>query len=180
MNSSEEPSSVPVSDPARGDPVTKDDLAALAELVQKSSRAQARASLKLEDIESKLEAGFAETRKERAQLKESASDLSPVLDALDLLHEAARMTRGGGNDALAEGLAGISARLTSFIEHAGLLRQGAAGDKPQGRLFRVVGTEADAGRAPGVITRVIRAAVTRGDQIVREGEVLIAPTEEES
>lgn len=165
---------------AEPDLASSDDFAALTDLVQKTSRAQARISLKLEDIESKLEAGFQEARMDRKALAQTANapvDLTAVLDALDLLQEAARTAQGGGNDALAGGITGISLRLSSFIERAGLTRQGAAGEQPDGRLFRVVGTEAQADCSPGAITRVIRAAVTSGDRIVREGEVLVAPGE---
>jgi molecular chaperone GrpE (heat shock protein) len=145
----------------------------LADAVQKIARAQARMSLKLDDVEGKLEAGLQELRQQQKQGNDDDDDgLDPVLDAVDLLEEAARTARRGGDETLATGIAGIGARLSTFLGDAGVSRVGAAGVPPDPRLFRVVGTEP--GHPAGVVTRVVRAAVLSGDKVLREGEVLIA------
>ena len=48
-----------------------------------------------------------------------------------------------------------------------------SGEAPDGRLFRVVGAEPSAALPEGVVARVVRAAVLRGDEILREGEVIV-------
>ncbi|MDP2340271.1 MAG: nucleotide exchange factor GrpE [Deltaproteobacteria bacterium] len=153
---------------------TSAEIATLTDVVQKMSRAQARISLKLDDVEGKLEAGFTDLRNGQAAGGDDLPRLDPVLDAVDLLEEAARSARLGGDPALAAGIASIGARLGTFLEDAGVARVGAVGAAPDPRLFRVVGTESSDEREAGVITRVVRAAVLSGDKLVREGEVLIA------
>jgi hypothetical protein len=47
------------------------------------------------------------------------------------------------------------------------------GIAPDGRHFRVVGVQPQPGDPEGLIARVVRAAVLQGEQVVREGEVLV-------
>lgn len=162
-----------------GEPATRTDVSAVADAMHKVARVQARMSLKLEDLEGKLEAGFQELRLHNSSRSPADTGVLPkldaVFDAVDLLEEAARTARASGNSALSEGIASIGLRLVEFIEQVGLSRVGATGVPPDARLFRVVGAEAGGQTHPaGVITRVVRAAVVKGNKIVREGEVLIA------
>jgi len=150
--------------------------AALAEGLQKSARAQARLTLQVEDLDRKLEGGLAELRGTLAAQKGVAAGVpsgaeprwDALLDALDLLDEAVRLA----DPALAPGLVGVVTRLGSFLTHSGLMRLAPIGDPPDGRMFRVVGTEADSRFAEGAIVRVVRAAVLRGEHLLREGEAI--------
>ena len=149
-----------------GEPATRTDVSAVADAMHKVARVQARMSLKLEDLHNSSRSP-ADTG--------VLPKLDAVFDAVDLLEEAARTARASGNSALSEGIASIGLRLVEFIEQVGLSRVGATGVPPDARLFRVVGAEAGGQTHPaGVITRVVRAAVVKGNKFVREGEVLIA------
>jgi hypothetical protein len=149
---------------------------ALLDAVQKCSRAQARMTLQVEDLERKLEGGLADLRSSLSAVKGAppgGSDGSEprwdeVLDALDLLHEAIHVA----DPALAPGLAGVAARLERFLTHSGLTRLAPIGQPPEGRLFRVVGTQPHPSLSEGAIARVVRAAVLRGGHLVREGEAI--------
>ncbi|KFE62429.1 hypothetical protein DB31_4139 [Hyalangium minutum] len=150
--------------------------APLAEAVQKSARAQARWGLQLEELERKLEGGFADLRSALLSSlsappgapSQVAPEWSELLDALDLLEEAIRLA----DPALAPGLKGVVARLERSLSHAGMTRVAPLGQLPDGRLFRVVGTEPRPGLAEGSIARVVRAAVLRGGALLREGEAI--------
>ena len=150
---------------------------ALLEAVQKSSRAQARLALQVEDLDRKLEGGLAELRGALSSREGTAPSLSAgpeplwdaLLDALDLLDEATRLA----DPALAPGLAGVSDRLVRFLAHSGLTRLAPLGHQPDGRLFRVVGTQPyPSNLVEGDVLHVVRAAVLRGEHLVREGEVI--------
>lgn len=148
----------------------------LVDSVQKSSRAQARLALHVEDLERKLEGGLAELRGSLSSLRGDAAGASAgaglrweeLLDALDLLEEAALLADG----ALASGLAGVTARLERFLSQAGLTRLAPLGQPPDGRLFRIVGTQPQSSLPEGTVVRVVRAAVLRGGHLVREGQVI--------
>jgi molecular chaperone GrpE (heat shock protein) len=148
----------------------------LLEAVQKSSRAQARLALQVEELERKLEGGFTEWRDSLAAQKAAAPGAAPdtelrweeLLDSRDLLEEAARLS----DPFLASGLVGVTDRLDRFLAQAGLRRLAPVGQPPDGRLFRVVGTQPNPSLSDGVIARVIRAAVLRGEHLVREGEAI--------
>lgn len=152
------------------------DVDALAEAVQKTARAQAKLSLKLDDIEGKLEAGLDDLRRVRTATP-AGPDVDAVLDAMDLLEQAERTARREGSAALADGIAGIGRRLGGFVEQQGLSRKGSVGEMVEARWFKVVGTE-PAPLPPGAITRVVRAAVLAGDAMVREGEAIVAAEEQ--
>lgn len=149
----------------------------LQDSMQRSSRAQARLVLHVEDLERKLEGGLAELRGALCSLRGEAAGAAPeaglrweeLLDALDVLEEASLLAEGG----LASGLAGVAARLERFLAQAGLTRLYPLGQPPDGRLFRIVGTQPHSSLAEGVVVRVVRAAVLRGEQLVREGQVII-------
>ncbi|MDC0713145.1 nucleotide exchange factor GrpE [Stigmatella sp. ncwal1] len=148
----------------------------LLDAVQKSSRAHARLTLQVEDLERKLEGGLSEMRGTLQSLKATGPGRPPasephwdvVLDALDLLDEAVRVA----SPELAPGLAGVAARLENFLVSSGLTRLVPAGHPADGRVFRVVGTEPHVGLPEGAVVRVVRAAVLRGDRLVREGEAI--------
>jgi hypothetical protein len=149
---------------------------ALLDAVLKSSRAQARLALQVEDVDRKLEGGLAELRgslfSRQGAAPGSAVEDEPrweeLLEALDLLDEATRVA----DSALAPGLAGVAARLEGFLAHSGLTRLAPMGAPPDGRLFRVVGNQIHPTLPEGAVARVVRAAVVRGEQLFREGEVI--------
>src|SRR5450759_4014377 len=146
----------------------------IAEASQKIARTQARQGLLLEEIESKLEAGFADLRGMigAAGLSSEASlSFDECFDALDALEEAARLAT---DEAHAQGLRAVSERLERFLKRAGFERQMAAGETPDGHRFRVVGTEMSETLAPGKALRTVRAAIIRQGKLVREGEVIVS------
>lgn len=149
----------------------------LLEASQKGARAQVKLALKLEDLERKLQAGFADLRSAIAATASRERSALPVwddlLDALDLLEQATSSLEAGESTGVAEGLHGVSARLSRMLDQSSLRRLGSVGARPDGRLFRVVGTQARDELPDGTIASVLRAAVVRGDEIVREGEVLV-------
>jgi hypothetical protein len=148
----------------------------LAQALQKSARAHARLTLQVEDLDRKLEGGLAELRDALASSRGTAPglpsepepDWGALLDALDLLDAAIRLS----DPASASGLAGVLTRLEGFLRHSGLTRLSPVGQLPDGRLFRVVGTEPHPTLAEGVVARLVRAAVLRGGQLLREGEAI--------
>lgn len=150
--------------------------AGLLEALQKSARAQARVTLQVEDLDRKLEGGLAELRSSLASrqgpapggLSEPGPHWNELLDALDLLEEAVRLAE----PASAAGLAGVMTRLTRFLEHSGLTRLSPLGQPPDGRFFRVVGTEPHPTLAEGSVVRLVRAAVLREGRLLREGEAI--------
>lgn len=151
----------------------------LAELLQKTSRAQARLGVRLDDLERKLEGGFTELRSSlaAAAVTPRASEALParwddLLDALDLLEEAARSLDEAAQSAQSEGLRRVLSRLEGFLEQCALRRVSPVGSAPDGKVFRVVGTSHRPDLPEGVVARVVRAAVLSGGRVVREGEVL--------
>jgi molecular chaperone GrpE (heat shock protein) len=146
----------------------------IAELCQKLARTQARQGLALEQIESKLEAGFADLRGAMIQLgsaSESALPFDDCFDAIDALTEAAHLSP---DEAHGHGLQVVLDRLDRFVRRAGFERQSAAGETPDARRFRVVGTEVSDVLPPGKVTRVVRAAICRQGKLIREGEVIVS------
>jgi molecular chaperone GrpE (heat shock protein) len=150
--------------------------AGLAEALQKSARAQARLALQVEDLDHKLEGGLAELRSSLSSRNGAAPGVSSgteprwneLLDALDLLEEAIRLA----DPPSASGLEGVKSRLVSFLEHSGLTRMAPLGQPPDGRFFRVVGTEPHPNLAEGAVVRLVRAAVLREGHLLREGEAI--------
>ena len=148
------------------------------EAAQKFSRGQARLQLRIEEVERKVEAGFSDLRsicEEVAERPASGATLhwDDVLDALDLIDQAAGSIAPDLHPGLADGLGGIGERLERFLAQSGLERIAEIGVAPDGRLFRIVGTAEVAELADGLIARVVRAAVIDGDRVVREGEAVI-------
>lgn len=148
----------------------------LAELFQKALRAQARLAITLEDLERKVEGGFEDLRRAVAEAASSAQvadagSWNGVLDALDVLGHAMHDTH---DPAVLAGLRGVEERLEAFLAHAGIVRHAATGAHPDGRLWRIVGSEPRPDLPAGVVARVVRAAVTRGGRLVREGDVVVS------
>lgn len=151
---------------------------ALAEAEARAARAQARLALRLDELERKVEGGFADLR---ALLKEVATrPATPaslrwddLLDALDRIEDAGRAVDRAAAPGFAEGLDAVIEKLERFLAQAGMARRSTRGVPPDGRLFRVVGTEPTAEVPVGTIARVVRAAVLAGERVVREGEVIV-------
>jgi GrpE. len=145
----------------------------IAEASQKIARTQARQGLLLEEIESKLEAGFADLRGmiDTVGLSSEASlSFDECFDAMDALEEAKRLA---ADEAHAQGLRAVIDRLERFLKRAGFERHTAAGETPDAHRFRVVGTEVSETLAPGKALRTVRAAIIRQGKLVREGEVIV-------
>ena len=153
---------------------TRLDAGDIVEALQKSARTQARQGLLLEEIESKLEAGFADLHRmvEKVGLSSEASlSFDDCFDAMDALEEAARLAP---EQAQAQGLRAVIDRLERFLKRAGFERRTATGETPDARQFRVVGTEASDVLAAGKALRIVRAAIIRQGKLVREGEVIVS------
>ncbi len=147
----------------------------ILEALQKLTRMQGKLALRLDEIDSKIEGGFTDVgaKLDEAQPPPSAEevDWSELCDAVDLLAEATR--HAGAQPELAAGLEGVRVRLDRFLAQLGIERCAPAGEAPDGRLFRVVGAETSPALPDGVVARVVRAAVLRGDELLREGEVIV-------
>jgi hypothetical protein len=155
-------------------PESSVDPSEIFDLSQKIARTQARQGLRLEEIESKLEAGFADLRglvSSAAPLGESSLSFDECFDAMDALEEAARSV---ADPAHTQGLRAVLDRLGRFLSRAGFERQVATGETPDARRFRAVGTEASEAFAPGQALRTVRAAILRQGKLVREGEVIVS------
>jgi molecular chaperone GrpE (heat shock protein) len=141
--------------------------------LQKLGRLQAKQALRLEELESKIEGGFADLRAQLEEAQRPAGDVdwADLLDAMDALDEAARLA--AATPEVAAGLRAVLQRMDRFLGDAGVERRIPVGAPPDGRLFRVVGAEPDPALPDGVVARVVRAAVLRGDEILREGEVIV-------
>ncbi len=152
----------------------EDTIAALASLVQKVARAQSRQGLRIEGIESKLEAGFTDLRASLATAATANGGglrFDDCFDAMDALDEAVRLAP---SPEYARGLNVVLERLTSFLVRSGFQRDTAVGQPVDARRFRVVGTEIRAAQLPGIIVGMSRAAVLRQGEVVREGEVIVS------
>jgi molecular chaperone GrpE (heat shock protein) len=162
------------SDDAESDaPATTDVSAELVSLLQKVARTQTRQGLRIEEIESKLEAGFSDLRQSLARAASDSGDLAfdDCFDAMDTLDEAARVAPSSEH---AQGLKTVLRRLGSFLEHAGYQRVAPVGQAVEASRFRVVGVAVADTQPAGTIVRVVRAAVLRQGTMVREGEAIIS------
>jgi len=161
-----------LSAPARG--AAPQDVAlevgARVDSVLEIARKIARAVAKLEARFDGVEVHVTELA---AHLQRREDDfLAPLMDALDLLDAARTAIASGHTDGTEAGLASIQQRLESLLERAGYVRHASVGVPIDGKLQRVVGTQASVSGPNHGVARVVRAAVTRGDIIVRGGEVI--------
>jgi molecular chaperone GrpE (heat shock protein) len=141
-------------------------LASFTELGRKTARAVTRLEVRLESIEAALAQLVARGERRDDDV------FAPLMDALDGLDAAGAALASGHHDGSEAGLTTIQQRLTGMLERAGYARHAALGVPVDGRLQRVVGAQADERRPHHSVLRVVRAAVTRGDAIVRAGEVI--------
>ena len=168
-----------------------------SESLKKLARSHGRTALRVEEIERKLEAlPLAAATAGDAPVPRAPEEL---FDALDLLDRALEAARRLGSLELADGLGGVHARLVQYLAAAGFNRVAPLGLLPDGRLVRVVGTadvanvrEADptpehaelpdrmGESIDGRVVTVVRAAITHGERLVREGEVITAKRREPS
>ena len=159
----------------QSDPPVPDWALEMAEMLQKTSRAQAKLAVKLDDLASRVDGGFTQLEglvksSQRVQADEVSWD--DLLDAMDILEAAVDSSEVRDIPALAEGLRGVVRRLERVLSKHSLTRLAPQGELPDGRLFRVVGSHPEPALPEGVVSRVVRAAVVRGDRVLREGEVL--------
>lgn len=154
-------------------PAPAEGMSELLEQMQKLSRASGRLGLRVEDLEKKLEGGFADLR---GQLSAPKAPEQPrpdeLFDTLDALDEACVNARALQPE-LAEGLERLVRRVEQLTLKQAWVRLRPIGQPPDGRLFKVVGAMPAPELPEGVVARVVRAAVTRPDGApVREGEVI--------
>lgn len=150
-------------------------VSSLADHSQKAARGQSRIALRLEELERKVEGGFAaQAGRLTVRGAQELAGVDDLLDAMDLL-DGARAGLGDTTAALREGLAGVLERLGRALAAGGYERHAPVGRSFEARLFRVVGTvDADEHRSDGCVVSVGRAAVTRHGHVIREGEVIVA------
>ena len=154
-------------------PAAPPELAALLETTRKSARAVLRLDARLEALETQLAASSADVRTLLARAERSEEAFwSPLMDAIDRLDAARDALERGQVGGASAGLAGIGARLERLLAAAGYQRHGERGVPVDGRLHRVVGTLSLPGEPEGSVGRIVRAPVTRGEVLVRSGEVL--------
>jgi molecular chaperone GrpE (heat shock protein) len=140
-----------------------------SETLRKMTRSLGRTALRVEEIERKLDA--APTSRDSAT---ESADIGALFDALDLLDRMTQASRRASQGEVAVGLEGVSNRIARFLDSAGFTRIATLGVVPDGHLFKVVGTAQVEHATPGTIIEVVRAAIRRGDLVVREGEVITA------
>ncbi len=143
----------------------RDEASETNEALKKLARSFGRTALRVEEIE------------RRVASLDGASPVAPdheaLFDALDLLDRALDTLDRAAAPELAAGLDGVQARLVRHLEGEGYSRLAPLGEKPDGASMRVVGA-VTSGRTEGTIVQVVRAAIRRGQRLVREGEVITA------
>ncbi len=143
-----------------------------SEALKKLARSFGRTSLRVEEIERKLDAGVQSTG--AASVTPPERDLAALFDALDLLDRAVESLDRAAAPELAAGLDGVHARLVRHLNAEGFTRVASRGAAPDGTLVRVVGTIETSEAVDGLVVGVVRAAIKSGDRVVREGEVITA------
>jgi hypothetical protein len=149
---------------------------ALTDHLQKLSRSHSRLALRIEDLETKVEGGFADLRGTFRDASKRADAAPPfeLFDTLDALDEACLTSRATQPE-LADGLERVVRRLEALALAPAFTRVRPLGQVPDGRWFKVAGTILSHEVDEGLVARVVRAAVTTRDgTLVREGEVLTA------
>jgi len=150
----------------------------LQETATKAARTATRQGLKLDELQSRMDAGFDDLRQslrsKPAETKPPQIDWLPLCDAADLLTELALQTMASGNRGLGEGLVRVLERLDGQLSLGGVTRHTGLGQPPDGRLMQVVATEAHNDVPAGLTVRLVRSAVLRGQHIVRTGEVVVS------
>ena len=142
------------------------ELASLAELGRRTARTVGKLEARLEGVETELSRLVAQGECHGDEL------FLPLMDALDALDAARAALASGHHDGAETGLAAIQERLGGVLSRAGYVRHVALGTPVDGRLQRVVGAEPDARLPNHSVARVVRAAVTRSEKVVRSGEVI--------
>ena len=148
------------------------------DLLTKATRSATRQGLKLDELQSRMDAGFDDLR-QALRSRPSATkppdiDWLPLCDAADLLTDLALQALSAGNRGLGEGLLRVLGRLDGQLAVGGIARHTGLGQPPDGRLVQVVTAEARPDVPPGLTIRLVRSAVLRGQQLVRAGEVVVS------
>lgn len=148
----------------------------LLELARKSARAQVRLTAKLDDLEAKLQSGFADLRspgRSSSPSGRAVAEWEDVLDALDTLDHVAASADATATPALGDGLRSVTRKLEAALSRASIERVCTAGLPVSGKLFRVVGIDDRPDMPAGAVTRVVRAAAVSAGSVLREGEVFV-------
>jgi molecular chaperone GrpE (heat shock protein) len=154
--------------PAAAPPVADARIDELATKLQAIARAQAKQAIVIDELSEAL----AQRHAELLELLSSRDEVDGLLDAIDRLDDA-RRTLAPDQHELEVGLAAIAGRIERLLAARGVTRHARLGQPPEGRRERVVGSERRPELPEGVIVRVVRSAASRGQQLVREGEVVI-------
>jgi molecular chaperone GrpE (heat shock protein) len=172
----------PVEPPPVAPPPVAPELVETLEVTRKSARAQARLAARVDEVNDALNARLTELGAAVAALSTAArpgaapaSTWNEILDAMDLLDRAIDALPAERDDGLAEGLRGVLRRLDRALALNRVERRGEVGAAVDGRVFRVLGTEARDGIEGGRIARVVRAAALLDGKVLREGEVFATP-----
>jgi len=142
-----------------------------AEVLKKLARSFGRTALRVEEIEHKVDALSDAVGAQGARV---ARDLEALFDALDLLDRALDSIDRVAAPELGLGLDGVHGRLVRYLEAEGFTRIAARGLEPDGTRMRVVGTAEGGDMLEGRVIAVVRAAITQGERLVRQGEVITA------
>lgn len=118
----------------------------LQEVAAKATRTATRQGLKLDELQSRMDAGFDDLRQsvrnKPTETKPPQIDWLPLCDAADLLTELALQALTSGNRGLGEGLLRVLERLDGQLAVGGIARHTGLGQPPDGRLMQVVAAEA--------------------------------------
>jgi GrpE len=153
---------------------TSPELSDVVEALRKSARATLRLDTRVDALEGQLDALGADVRSLLEHSRRGEDEFwVPLMDALDRLDLARDAIDAGEVAGAGAGLAAISSRLEELLASAGYARYARRGVPVDGRLQRVVGTASVADSPEGSVTRLVRAAVTRGEVVVRTGEVIV-------
>jgi molecular chaperone GrpE (heat shock protein) len=154
-------------------------LEAVLEAMQKQARAAAKQGARFEvalgALEERVTSVAARLEQRVAPVPVASAPIpEAVFDALDGLDVARALA---DDPHLAEGLSRVADRLERWCASQGYRRLSGLGAAPNARLMRVAGTEPRRDLAPGLVSRVVKAAIVRGEELVREGSVIVSSEE---
>lgn len=105
--------------------------------------------------------------------RQDVFELANALDSLDRMSRLADLDSG-----LVQGIESVKQRLEGVLRGIGVDRKACWSGPPNGRIYRVVGAQPGADRPPGDVTEMVSSALLQGEELFREGQVLIQPQQE--